>query len=272
MDTKYLFIDGAYAQNVYRTAMEAVFGVGGELSVPKIVEQANPFRTYYYDCLDDTQKSSESGLEFDTRLQSLEAYYTKIRSLHGVHLQLGTLTGARRGPQKETRRQKEVDVLLAVDMLTHGFNRNMSRAILLSGDLDFRPVVEALVRGGIFVEVWYEKTTGSKELYWAADLGHPLDWDRLYLWSTDAFLAEHRLPEGISATSNDYLMAPQIGSGTFQAGNVDLLCSSDRSPSILHAAWSGGHHGWWKHKDRKVLLGYFSALHGPITWKSLREG
>jgi hypothetical protein len=44
---KYLFIDGAYAQNIYKTAMDAVFGVAGELSVPKIVEHANPFRTYY---------------------------------------------------------------------------------------------------------------------------------------------------------------------------------------------------------------------------------
>jgi uncharacterized LabA/DUF88 family protein len=270
-DIKYLFIDGANAQNIYSTAMNAVFGVVGELSIPKIVEHANPFRTYYYDCLDDSRKDRESGLEFDRRLQSQETYYEKIRSLRGVHLQLGTLTGSRRGRQKEARRQKEVDVLLSVDMLTHGFNRNMSRAILLSGDLDFRPVVEALVRGGVFVEVWYEKTTGSKELYWAADLGRPLDWNTLYVWSTDAFLAEHRLPEGISTSSGDYLMVPQIGSGTFQGGNVDLLSSSDRGPFILHATRPNGNNGCWKHTDRNVLLAYFSAMHGPVVWKSLRE-
>jgi hypothetical protein len=209
-------------------------------------------------------------LEFDRRLQSQEAYYEKIRSLRGVHLQLGTLTGSRRGRQKEARRQKEVDVLLAVDMLTHGFNRNMSRAILLSGDLDFRPVVEALVRGGVFVEVWYEKSTVSKDLYWAADLGYPLYWNILYSWSTDAFIADHQLPKVTGAAAAEYLTAIQIDCRSFEGGTVELLSCTDQGPFILYAAMGGGNNQWLKHLDRKVLLGYFSVIHGPIEWKSLR--
>jgi uncharacterized LabA/DUF88 family protein len=42
------------------------------------------------------------------------------------------------------RQQKEVDVLLAVDMLTRSFYKNMTKAVLLAGDRDFKPVVEVV--------------------------------------------------------------------------------------------------------------------------------
>ena len=35
--------------------------------------------------------------------------------------------------------------MIAVDMLTHPFDRNMERATLLAGDLDFKPLLDALV-------------------------------------------------------------------------------------------------------------------------------
>jgi hypothetical protein len=262
---KYLFIDGGYVRQIYRAAMKTVFGADGELSVRRIVDYANTFRTYYYDCLDETQKDGESSAEFAARVAAQQAYHSQLRSLPAVHVQLGQLKGVR------PRRQKEVDVLLAVDMLTHGFNRNMARAILLSGDLDFRPVVEALVRGGVFVEVWYEKTTGSEELYGAADLGQRLDWNILYSWSTDAFIAGHPQPKRTGSAGNEYLTALQIGSGTFAGGQVELLSCGDRGPFVLHVLMPGGNNDWFKHPDRKGLLGYFSAIHGPINWKFLRE-
>jgi hypothetical protein len=76
--------------------MEAVFGVAGDVTVKTIVAQVKPFRTYYYDCVDDTRKDGEGEAEFKARLEAQESYYSTIRSLRGVHLQLGTLTGARK--------------------------------------------------------------------------------------------------------------------------------------------------------------------------------
>lgn len=113
------------------------------------------FARNYYDCLDDAQKDGESKSAFDARVESQRTYLSKIGSLPGVHLRTGTVMGRQ-------RRQKEVDVLLAVDMLTHGSNGSMGQAVLLAGDLDFRPVVDALVRTGVYVVVWYEKTAAPK--------------------------------------------------------------------------------------------------------------
>jgi len=182
-------------------------------------------------------------------------------------VRLGTLTGRRR--RHKEPRQKEVDVLLAVDMLTHGFNKNMTRAALLAGDLDFRPVVEALVRAGIFVEVWYEKRSGSKYLFWAADQGRPIEWHTLYYWNTDAFQMDHKFPE--AAIGDEYLTALQVGCGSYDGGTVELMRCSNRGLYILHATKPSGENHRLKHMDRLVLEKYFSILHGAITWKSLRE-
>jgi uncharacterized LabA/DUF88 family protein len=127
--------------------MEQVFDGFGELEPANIASQIldpRPFRTFFYNCLDNLQREKETKAEFEARVQRQEQYFARIRSTRAVHLRSGTLTGHRR------RRQKEVDVLLAVDMLTHGFNRNMTHATLLAGDLDFRPIVEALGAGWCF--------------------------------------------------------------------------------------------------------------------------
>jgi hypothetical protein len=79
-------------------------------------------------------------------------------------------------------------------MLTHGFNRNMAKAVLIAGDLDFRPVVEALVRSGVFVEVWYDVHSMAKELPLAADFGVAIHWNQLYRWNAPEFCAKYKEP------------------------------------------------------------------------------
>lgn len=253
---RYLFIDGAYAREAYQKAMEAVFGVAGEIAPERIVEQVESFRTFYYDCMDETRKPSETEAEFNERVAAQEKYFSRIRALRGVHLQLGTLTGPK-------RRQKEVDVLLAVDMLTHGFNRNMTHAVLVSGDLDFRPVVEALVRAGVFVEVWYEKNTAAKELYWAADLGQPLDWHTIYNWSEPAFCSAHTPPR--LNWAHEPVTGVLVRSGTYEGRPVQLLKPPNTAAFTLRVERADGVL-WAEHEDQQVLERYFSTVYGAIDW------
>ena len=88
---------------------------------------------------------------------------------YATHLRLGKLTGTGR-----EKRQKQVDILLAVDALNHAFRRNMGRVVLLTGDQDFTPVVRALVDMGLYVTVAGDRTHTSKELIHAADHYIPL--------------------------------------------------------------------------------------------------
>ena len=76
------------------------------------------------------------------RIAAEESKYDQIQSVPGFHVRLGTVVGSK--PRR--LRQKEVDVQLAVDMLIHASRKNMSSATLITGDLDFRPVVRSLGR------------------------------------------------------------------------------------------------------------------------------
>jgi uncharacterized LabA/DUF88 family protein len=255
--TTYLFIDGAYAQQIYHKAMESVFGEPGELDPALIAKQAGAFRTYYYDCPEDLPRVSEVDVEFDARLAEQEKFFAKIRSLRGVHLQLGTMKGLRR------RSQKEVDVLLAVDMLTHGFNRNMTRAVLVAGDLDFRPIVEALVRGGIFVEIWYEKESTADELPWAADFEYSLPWHELWLWSSRAFTAGHSLPyQSHARPGRDTTV---LRDGLLDGRNVTVHRTVGVGSCLLNYE-SVPAQLWLQHEDHKVLERYFEKVYGEVSW------
>jgi hypothetical protein len=65
--------------------------------------------------------------------------------------------------------------MLTVDMLTHAFRRNMHKATLLTGDNDFKPLLDALVQDGMFVSLLYPPDETSRELMQAADARWPLN-------------------------------------------------------------------------------------------------
>ncbi|MBD2254416.1 NYN domain-containing protein [Nostoc parmelioides] len=58
------------------------------------------------------------------------------------------VNSAKRPTGKAKKEQKEIDIMIAVDMLTHSFQKNMDEATLLAGDLDFKPLIDALVLNG----------------------------------------------------------------------------------------------------------------------------
>ena len=162
----YLFIDGAYLREVYADLFNPLFGDVYQVDFRQMMTDFNARRAYLYDCPDEEKKGTETDAEFDKRLQQQLDQFDAIERVTGVHVRLGRLTP--RKPKKE-RQQKEVDVLLAVDMLTHAFSGNMDQAILLAGDVDFRPVVESVVRTGTLVKIAYESRSISKDLRKASD-------------------------------------------------------------------------------------------------------
>jgi hypothetical protein len=255
----YVFIDGNYVRQALDRAMTEVFGVPGDLA-PEAIAPADAFRVYFYDCIDEVKRDTETEAEYQTRRAAQDETISRMRSRSGLHLRPGTLSRGRR------RTQKEVDVLLAVDMLTHGFNRNMTHAVLVTGDLDFRPVVEALVRSGVFVQVWYEKRSAAKDLPAAADFGSEISWGRLYNWNTEAFRTKYRPPSD-SMEHATMIHAQQVACGYCERRNVELMKQSDQGPFTLRVERSDGVH-WLEHHDRQVIERYFLMKYGAeIQWK-----
>ncbi len=188
-ESTYLFIDGEYLRQRHREVMRDFFGVEGELELSPIMQQARASRAYFYDAIDYARRPDETEKAWEARVASLEQFFSYVRSLSGFHVRPGSV---RPGKKRE---QKEVDVSLAVDMMEHGFNGSMSKAVLIAGDVDFRPVVEALVRHGVFVDVWYHPNSFAPELPGAADFGHKIRFRQLYTWNKEAFQRAHRIPD-----------------------------------------------------------------------------
>jgi len=77
------------------------------------------------------------------------------------------------------RRSKRVDISLATDMLTHAHRKNYDIAILVSGDEDYVPLVEAVAAEGCRVVLWALPNGLSPRLEQAVD--HSFDISRFLL-------------------------------------------------------------------------------------------
>lgn len=171
----YAYIDGAYLR-----------AEGAKISVPYpnptivsrwINEQVQSIsgrvllrRTSFY----DADASGESASN------KLEDYWGFIERQHDTDLRFGEVRG-------KPRRQKGVDVLLAVDMLSACFRRVFDVAVLVSGDADFVPLVHEVRRHGVTVVVGGVSSSTARELQTAADRFVRLDSISCDAWSREPF-------------------------------------------------------------------------------------
>ncbi len=188
-EVKYLFVDGGCLRQMVEDASSLCpdFNIGC-LDFSKLAAGHN--KTFYYDCLPARSKNQDDS-EHSARTTAQEAFFDSLRAIPGVHVYEGD---ARR--RKNIIQQKKVDVMIAVDMLTHSFRRNMHRAALLTADLDFKPLIDALVQDGMHTTLLYPRGKPNRELIDAADERRPLTFGSLYGWSTADFQKSHPIPRG----------------------------------------------------------------------------
>ena len=272
-DLIYFFIDGGYVRKKYANAMSRVFGI--ENSEPDIarlqtwcygrVANAVPRRFFYYDCLDDIKKDSETEDEFKRRVGHQEAVFKSLQSLPGFHVRLGSLTGIRK-----KMRQKKVDVLLAVEMLDNAFRKNMDIAVLLAGDSDFTPMTEAVIRLGTWVEVWYDRSGASEELYSTADRGMPLSFNDLWWWGSDEFHARYPLPvcqmQVHIVVSGFHPKNAETGKNS-NGEAVTLAERGDKAGEFFLYVDSPGGATVLTHSSGDLLKKYYAEQFGNVIWK-----
>ena len=156
-----MFVDGENLALRYK----AMVTTGGAHRAAHVVHEDNVFawspyasrivhggpgfvrRYYYTSCQGDTNRREEVA--------------EKIRNL-GIE-------APRVFPRVKQKGSKRVDITLATDMLTHAHRHNYDIAILVAGDEDFVPLVEAVQREGRRVFLWFVKGGLSPTLKNAAD-------------------------------------------------------------------------------------------------------
>lgn len=257
----YIFIDAGYLRQVMEQALVPFVGAPLGIRWESLLVTFSGKRAFYYDCLDELPRQGESDSELQERLQGQSRLIDEINAAPGLFVRLGSLRGdARR------RRQKEIDVLLAVDMLTHSHNRNMSRAVLIAGDLDFKPVVEALVMQGTLVTVVSDLRSTSRDLANAADRHEPLSLRTLWRISSGPHdVATSKLLPSEFAYAQDPKSAP-VQSGLLEGKPVHLYNEGAHWKAVLPVTRTVMMSTRWQHNDREKLLEFLRLEFGSIQW------
>ncbi len=134
-------------------------------------------RCYFYYCA--PWMSLEPTENEKRRMEEHEEFAKEISSQERWAVRLGKLQRRRDG-NKEYFEQKRVDVLLSVDMVRHSASGHIQHVIVVAGDSDFIPAIEATKESGATVTLWYgDKNTIHKDLLSLADITHQFDWKKL---------------------------------------------------------------------------------------------
>jgi uncharacterized LabA/DUF88 family protein len=170
----YLFVDAGSLRGRLENISKRFFP--GQAFTINFENLARDFtKTFYYDALPVREKD-EDERTYNERIKPQRTLLDSAAGVDGIHV----YEGDARRRRKVGLEQKKVDVMIAVDMLTHSFRRNMHQATLLTGDNDFKPLLDALVQEGMFVTLWYPPDETSQELINAADARTALDMRALY--------------------------------------------------------------------------------------------
>jgi uncharacterized LabA/DUF88 family protein len=189
-NVQYLFIDGACLDSYIRK-LSNCFNNEVMINIDYSMLAVNFQKVFYYDCL-PAQKKNESEKDYEIRRQSKLNLFNHLNSLDRFHVYEGT---ARFRDKQRGQEQKQVDIMMTVDMLRHSFRRNMEQATLLTGDLDFKPLIDALVQDGMYISLWYPKGETNYELVDAADSRLPITIYQVLAWCSPASQIKFKIPE-----------------------------------------------------------------------------
>ena len=256
--THYLFIDGEQLRQTLKEVGTFWFGKPIDIDYRKL--QRDCQKVFYYDCL-PAKRDQLSEIEYQHKLQEKQVFFDELRSLAGWHVS----EGLARHRKKERQEQKEVDILIAVDMLTHTHRKNMDRLTFLSGDQDFAPLLEAVVRDGMYVELLYPEGHTARDLKYFADVAKPMDIDFLLGIATEDFRRGHAFPQASWETQAepdnatwtwDGMQGNRVIGKGWKEANGTMLCFRTTQPS------SQGHYLSVRGQDYECVKRYFELRLG----------
>lgn len=171
-----IFIDGAYLLSfLKRYDIEPKYEELADYLLKPIRKEIplDLLRCYFYYCA--PWMSPEPTDSEKKRMEEHEHLMEHLEGIERWAVRLGKLQRRWDG-YKEYFEQKRVDVLLSVDMVRHSAAGHIQHAIVLAGDSDFIPAIEAAKESGATVSLWYgEDNSIHKDLLNLADITHKID-------------------------------------------------------------------------------------------------
>lgn len=162
-----IFIDGGYLDYVLRDEFGSA-RIDYEAFARELSGGMEILRTYYYHC--PPYQSDPATEEESERFRNAERFFNRLERLPRFDVKRGKL--AFRGIDKETGKkifeQKRVDVLLAVDMVILATSRQITDMVLVAGDSDYCPAVEAAKANGVLVKLCHGTVAPPHRDLWQA--------------------------------------------------------------------------------------------------------
>ena len=156
-----IIIDGGYLDKVMANDF-----AGAHLDMGKLGDELGAgmerLRTYYYHCM--PFQSTPPTEEERRRYSSMESYILRLKKLPRFQFRQGKLQ--RIGNEF---RQKRVDIWMAVDLVRMASQKQIDKAIVMTGDSDLVPAIEAARDCGVVVELYYSANSRHDELLQACD-------------------------------------------------------------------------------------------------------
>ena len=257
-EIRYLFIDGGYLDKILTKIGNEFWNTENiEIDYSKL---RNGFsKVFYYNCLPG-KRNDESDVEFQKRIKIREEFYNDLKLLDSYHVFEGVTFG-----RKSKIRQKAVDIMIAVDMLRHSYRKNMDKTTLLTGDLDFKPLLEALVLEGMHTSILYSKESISNELLYSADSNQRITIKTIYEWIPDHLKHNYRIPKFIPSLiiENPVLLRK----GVTKNDEINLL-GRDENEFWIEIKKENNRNNYWNFTDEKKLIRYFEDINDlKIEWK-----
>lgn len=163
-----VFIDGGYMDRVSRS-----------LGSPRIdysllvreMAHGDLLRAYYYHCL--PYVGVPAAPEDEERRAGKERFFNALSRLPRFQVREGVLQfqGRDEATQRPIYIQKRTDVLLTMDLMNLVLKGRLSRAVLMAGDSDLVPVVQAVKAEGVTVHLFHGEANllPNRDLWEVAD-------------------------------------------------------------------------------------------------------
>lgn len=127
------------------------------------------FRTYYYDCL--PYQSAEPTPEERKRVSRTQKFFRALESGSRLTIRQGRLEYRGKNDRGEPiYSQKQVDLMLGVDIASHVVKDRINVVVIITGDSDFIPAVRFAQREGAIVRLVHGPIEGChRDLWWLVD-------------------------------------------------------------------------------------------------------
>jgi uncharacterized LabA/DUF88 family protein len=170
-----VFVDEGYV----RPALKSFSNPPPNISYQKLAEafrgQDELLRMYVYDCA--PFQSAAPTDEERARKAKFDSFRSQLEHLPRTEVRLERL--ARRPAEQGTGwkfEQKQVDVLLTVDLVRLSFTNQIQRAVIVGCDSDFVPAIQAAKDAGVIVQLCYcPNTPPNNEILQKCDDRIPFD-------------------------------------------------------------------------------------------------